>query len=162
MSTLGEKKRLQREQQALEVAAGQRTRIINTSAGLPMSDPKNAAAFAAEEERRSKAGEDSQALAVPDKGKAPATRSATANTRAPPRDVFMRDAIVSGRKRAASSEAPAAAKRQQLSVVLPVDQAALDKEYERACGLPEMERVGGLDTLYQRVNNLSLIYLLCS
>ena len=117
MSTLREKKRLQREQQALEVAAGQRTKIINTSAGLPMADPKNAAVFAAEEERRNKAGEDPQALVVPDKGKGPATQSATASkppasaASAPQREVLMRDAITSGRKRGATSEATLAAKR---------------------------------------------------
>lgn len=102
MSTLREKKLLQREQQAHEVAAGERTKIINTPASMPMPDPKNDAVFAVEEERRKKAGEDSQALVVPDKGKAPVTRSATAawsqasSARVPPQGTFMRDAIASG------------------------------------------------------------------
>ena len=139
-----------------------------------MADPENAALFAAEVERRKKAGEDPQVLEVPDKGKGPATRSTTASkpptvgaprtsgpggfaASAPPGDVLMRDAIVSGKKRGATSDASPASKRQLFSAVLPLsDQAALDAEYERSRGLPEVERVGEIHELHQRVSTFRL------
>lgn len=159
MSTLREMKRQQLEAQAQEVSVGTREKVIKTSTALPLPDPKNAATFQVEQERRSATGEGLLALEVPDKGRSKGNPSKKAAKSGP---VVPVDKSASKRPMEATAQ-PSMKKAKAIKTLgLGLDSCVeRSADAERLKGISELERVQALSDAYLKVMHLILLRFKC-